>query len=43
MQLQIFKYQEDEEHLDNLTTIEIDGEVWFIANEVCNLLDIKYL
>ena len=41
MQLQIFKYQEDEEHLDNLTTIEIDGEVWFIANEVCNLLDIK--
>lgn len=41
MQLQIFKYQEDEEHLDSLTTIEIDGDVWFIANEVCNLLDIK--
>lgn len=41
MQLQIFKYQEDEDHLDNLTTIEIDGEVWFIASEVCNLLDIK--
>ena len=41
MQLQIFKYQEDEDHLDNLTTVEIDGEVWFIASEVCSLLDIK--
>lgn len=41
MQLQIFKYVEDEEHFDNLTTIEIDGEAWFIANEVCRLLDIK--
>lgn len=41
MQLQIFKYAEDEEHFDNLTTIEIDGEAWFVANEVCKLLDIK--
>lgn len=41
MQLQIFKYQEDEEHLDNLTTLEIDGEAWFIASEVCKLLEIK--
>jgi prophage antirepressor-like protein len=41
MQLQIFKYEEDEDHLDNLTTIEIDGEIWFIATEVCNLLEIK--
>jgi len=41
MQLQIFKYEEDEDHLDNLTTIEIDGEAWFIASEVCNLLEIK--
>ena len=41
MQLQIFKYQEDPEHLDNLTTVEIKGEVWFIANEVCKLLEIK--
>lgn len=40
MQLQIFKYQ-DESHLDNLTTIEINGEAWFIASEVCKLLDIK--
>ena len=40
MQLQIFKY-EDEDHLDNLTTIEINGEAWFVASEVCKLLDIK--
>lgn len=41
MQLAIFKYQDDEDHLDNLTTIDIDGEAWFIASEVCKLLDIK--
>ncbi|QYJ67910.1 BRO-N domain-containing protein [Flavobacterium litorale] len=40
MQLQIFKY-EDEDHFDNLTTIEIEGEAWFVASEVCKLLDIK--
>lgn len=41
MQLQIFKYAEDEENFDNLTTIEIEGEAWFVASEVCKLLDIK--
>jgi prophage antirepressor-like protein len=41
MQLQIFKYEEDREHLNDLTIIEIDGEVWFVASEVCALLDIK--
>jgi prophage antirepressor-like protein len=43
MQLQIFKYQTEEEsdHFDNLTTVEINGEAWFVANEVCQLLDIK--
>jgi prophage antirepressor-like protein len=40
MQLQIFKY-EDEEHLDNLTTIDIEGEIWFVASEVCKLLEIR--
>jgi prophage antirepressor-like protein len=40
MQLQIFKY-EDEEHLDNLTTIDIEGEIWFVASEVCQLLEIR--
>ena len=40
MQLQIFKYADDD-NMDNLTTIEIDGEAWFVASEVCKLLDIK--
>lgn len=40
MQLQIFKYEE-EDHMDNMTTIEIDGDAWFVANEVCKLLGIK--
>lgn len=40
MQLQIFKYADDD-HMDNLTTIEINGEAWFVATEVCKLLDIK--
>jgi prophage antirepressor-like protein len=39
MQLQIFKYGE-EDHPDNLTAIEINGEAWFVASEVCALLDI---
>lgn len=41
MQLQMFKYQEDEEHTDNLTAIDIDGDAWFVASEVCALLGIK--
>ena len=43
MQLQIFKYQteENDDHFDDLTTVEINGEAWFVANEVCQLLDIK--
>lgn len=41
MQLQIFKYEEDSDNLNDLTTIEIEGEVWFVASEVCKLLDIK--
>lgn len=40
MQLQIFKYK-NENHLDDLTTVEIDGEIWFSAPDVCALLDIK--
>ena len=42
MQLQIFKYQSDEERLFNeITTLEIDGDVWFVAKDVCGALDIK--
>lgn len=40
MQLQFFQYEE-EENFDNLTIVEIDGEAWFIALEVCRVLDIK--
>ncbi len=40
MQLQIFKYEE-ENHLDDLTTIEIDGEIWFVASDVCALLGLS--
>lgn len=40
MQRQIFKY-EDGNHFDNLTILEISGEAWFVAGEVCELLDIK--
>src|ERR1035437_788410 len=40
MQFQIFKYKE-ESHIDDLTTVEIDGDVWFVAADVCALLDIK--
>lgn len=40
MQLAIFKYQEENDTSD-FTTIEIDGQPWFIAIEVCLLLDIR--
>jgi hypothetical protein len=42
MQLTIFKYQEEATNsVNDFTTIEIDGEPWFIAADVCALLDIK--
>jgi prophage antirepressor-like protein len=40
IQVQLFKYEEAN-HIDNLTTIEIDGEVWFVATDVCALLDLQ--
>jgi hypothetical protein len=41
MQFQIFRYQEEQESFSSLTTIERDGEIWFVASEVCALLDIR--
>ncbi|HVS93436.1 MAG TPA: Bro-N domain-containing protein [Mucilaginibacter sp.] len=42
MQLTIFKYQEENSNsINDFTTIEIDGEPWFIASDVCAMLDIK--
>lgn len=40
MNLAVFKY-EDDDILNDMTTVEIDGEIWFVAAEVCALLDIK--
>lgn len=42
MQLEVFKYQSPEERqLSEIMTVEIDGEIWFLANDVCRALDIK--
>lgn len=39
MQLQIFKFQSPEEKLlSEIRTIEIDGEIWFVANDVASVL-----
>jgi hypothetical protein len=40
MQLAVFKYQEDNS-VNDFTAIEIDGQPWFVASEVCQLLDIQ--
>lgn len=41
MQLQIFEGRENEFGVKNLTTIEINAEIWFLAKEVCRALDLK--
>jgi len=42
MQLQIFKYQSEEEQLLNeIKTVEIDGEIWFVASDVAKILGYK--
>lgn len=39
MQLEIYKYQSPEERqLNEIMTVEIDGEIWFAAVDVCNVL-----
>lgn len=38
MQLQVFKYQEENHHFNDFRTVEIDGEVWFVAADVTKLL-----
>ena len=40
MQLEVFKYQ-DGEDINDFTTIEIDGEPWFRAKDICDLLGIQ--
>lgn len=41
MQIQLFQFEDDDNHFENLTIIDKDGEVWFVGKEVCDLLDIK--
>ncbi|EMK3386240.1 MULTISPECIES: BRO-N domain-containing protein [Vibrio harveyi group] len=41
MQLQIFESREAEFGLNNLTAININSDVWFLAEEVCRALDLK--
>lgn len=39
MQLEIFKYESPEEkQLNEIMTVEIDGEIWFAAVDVCSVL-----
>lgn len=40
MQLQVFKYQ-SENHFEELTAVEINGEIWFVATDVCKLLELS--
>jgi prophage antirepressor-like protein len=40
MQLLVFKYEE-ENHFNDFRTVEIDGEIWFVANDVAALLGYK--
>jgi len=42
MQLAIFKYQlPEEEMLNEIKTVEIDGEIWFVASDVAKTLGYK--
>jgi prophage antirepressor-like protein len=42
MNLTTFKYEDEDDHvLSDMTTVEMNGEIWFVAAEVCALLDIK--
>lgn len=39
MQLQLFNYESEEEHiLKQVRTVEIDGEIWFVASDVAKIL-----
>jgi prophage antirepressor-like protein len=38
MQLLLLQYQEDENHFSDIRTVEIDGEIWFVASDVAKTL-----
>ncbi|MBS4000769.1 MAG: hypothetical protein KGZ71_09845 [Desulfobulbaceae bacterium] len=42
MQLVVFKYQNDEENmLNEIKTVEINNDIWFVASDVCKALGYK--
>jgi prophage antirepressor-like protein len=42
MNLTTFKYEDEDDRIFNdMTTVEIDGNIWFVAADVCAVLDIK--
>lgn len=42
MQLSVFKFQSDEEQmLNEIRTVEVDGEIWFVASDVAKTLGYK--
>lgn len=39
MQLSVFSYQSEQEHqFNDIRTVEIEGEVWFVAADACKIL-----
>jgi len=42
MQLQIYKFLSPEERqMNEITTVDINGEVWFVASDICNVLGLS--
>lgn len=42
MQLQLYNYHsEEEQQMNDFRTVEIEGELWFVAKDVCDILGIK--
>ena len=42
MQLLIFKYESAEEHiLNEISTVEIEDEIWFAAPDICSALGLS--
>lgn len=39
--IQLFQFENEQDHYESLMTVEIEGEPWFVGNEVCRYLDIK--
>jgi prophage antirepressor-like protein len=42
MQLQVFTFQSEEEKtLNEISTVEIDGNIWFVASDICSSLGLS--